>query len=32
VAALNIAIHVLEESGTFVGKVFKGDDTTLLYS
>jgi hypothetical protein len=32
VAALNIAIHVLQKGGTFVGKVFKGEDTQLLYS
>lgn len=32
VAALNIAIHVLVGGGTFVGKVFKGENTQLLYN
>uniref|UniRef100_A0A1B0A636 Ribosomal RNA methyltransferase FtsJ domain-containing protein n=1 Tax=Glossina pallidipes TaxID=7398 RepID=A0A1B0A636_GLOPL len=31
-AALNIATHVLMRGGTFVAKIFRGKDTSLLYS
>lgn len=31
-AALNITTHVLKPSGTFVAKIFRGKDVTLLYS
>ncbi|KAL5015312.1 hypothetical protein ScPMuIL_009582 [Solemya velum] len=31
-AALNITTHVLKPSGTFVAKIFRGRDVTLLYS
>lgn len=31
-AALNITTHVLTEGGTFIAKIFRGKDTTLLYS
>ncbi|KAJ6640675.1 putative tRNA (cytidine(32)/guanosine(34)-2'-O)-methyltransferase 1, partial [Pseudolycoriella hygida] len=31
-AALSITTHVLENGGTFVAKIFRGKDTTLLYS
>ncbi|XP_007491203.2 putative tRNA (cytidine(32)/guanosine(34)-2'-O)-methyltransferase [Monodelphis domestica] len=31
-AALNIAIHVLKPGGSFVAKIFRGRDVTLLYS
>jgi len=31
-AALNITTHVLIEGGTFVAKIFRGKDTSLLYS
>jgi len=31
-AALNITTHVLREGGTFVAKIFRGRDTSLLYS
>lgn len=31
-AALSITTHVLEEGGTFVAKIFRGKDTSLLYS
>lgn len=31
-AALNITTHVLRKGGTFVAKIFKGRDVTLLYS
>ncbi|KAK2710740.1 tRNA (cytidine(32)/guanosine(34)-2'-O)-methyltransferase-like [Artemia franciscana] len=31
-AALNITTHVLKEGGTFVAKIFRGKDITLLYS
>lgn len=31
-AALSITTHVLVEGGTFVAKIFRGKDTTLLYS
>lgn len=31
-AALNITTHVLKEGGTFVAKIFRGKDTTLMYS
>lgn len=31
-AALSITTHVLQEDGTFVAKIFRGKDTTLLYS
>lgn len=31
-AALNISIRVLREQGTFVAKIFRGKDSTLLYS
>ena len=31
-AALNITTHVLKEGGTFVAKIFRGKDVTLLYS
>lgn len=31
-AALNITTHVLIEGGTFIAKIFRGKDTTLLYS
>lgn len=30
--ALNITTHVLEHGGTFVAKVFRGKDISLLYS
>ncbi|XP_076307104.1 tRNA (cytidine(32)/guanosine(34)-2'-O)-methyltransferase-like isoform X2 [Tachypleus tridentatus] len=32
VAALNITTHVLRPGGTFVAKIFRGKDITLLYS
>eukprot|EP01103_Thecamoeba_quadrilineata_P013689 TRINITY_DN3874_c0_g1_i1.p1 TRINITY_DN3874_c0_g1~~TRINITY_DN3874_c0_g1_i1.p1 ORF type:complete len:172 (-),score=26.84 TRINITY_DN3874_c0_g1_i1:132-647(-) len=32
VAALNIVTHVLRPGGTFVAKIFKGEDVSLLYS
>lgn len=31
-AALNITTHVLKAGGTFVAKIFRGKDVTLLYS
>ncbi|XP_069503653.1 tRNA (cytidine(32)/guanosine(34)-2'-O)-methyltransferase [Ambystoma mexicanum] len=31
-AALNITTHVLKNGGTFVAKIFRGKDVTLLYS
>lgn len=31
-AALNITTHVLRNGGTFVAKIFRGKDVTLLYS
>lgn len=31
-AALNITTHVLKVGGTFVAKIFRGKDVTLLYS
>ncbi|KAG7259948.1 hypothetical protein CRUP_027014 [Coryphaenoides rupestris] len=31
-AALNITTHVLKPAGTFVAKIFRGKDVTLLYS
>lgn len=31
-AALNITTFVLAEGGTFVAKIFRGKDTTLLYT
>jgi hypothetical protein len=31
-AALNITTHVLRLGGTFVAKIFRGKDVTLLYS
>ncbi|XP_076053419.1 tRNA (cytidine(32)/guanosine(34)-2'-O)-methyltransferase-like isoform X2 [Oratosquilla oratoria] len=31
-AALNITTHVLVKGGTFVAKIFRGKDVTLLYS
>lgn len=31
-AALNITTHVLEEGGTFVAKIFRGKDISLLYA
>lgn len=31
-AALNITTHVLKVGGTFVAKIFRGKDTSLLYS
>lgn len=31
-AALSITTHVLMKGGTFVAKIFRGKDTTLLYS
>ncbi|XP_073397377.1 tRNA (cytidine(32)/guanosine(34)-2'-O)-methyltransferase isoform X2 [Dendrobates tinctorius] len=31
-AALNITTHVLRAGGTFVAKIFRGKDVTLLYS
>ncbi|RUP46795.1 cell division protein [Jimgerdemannia flammicorona] len=31
-AALNITTHVLRPSGTFVAKIFRGKDITLLYA
>nr|NP_001016817.1 FtsJ RNA methyltransferase homolog 1 [Xenopus tropicalis]CAJ81745.1 FtsJ homolog 1 (E. coli) [Xenopus tropicalis] len=31
-AALNITTHVLRDGGTFVAKIFRGKDVTLLYS
>lgn len=31
-AALSITTHVLMPGGTFVAKIFRGKDTTLLYS
>lgn len=31
-AALNITTHVLMKGGTFVAKIFRGKDTSLLYS
>ncbi|XP_060678576.1 putative tRNA (cytidine(32)/guanosine(34)-2'-O)-methyltransferase [Hemiscyllium ocellatum] len=31
-AALNITTHILKHSGTFVAKIFRGKDVTLLYS
>lgn len=30
--ALNITTHLLSEGGTFVAKIFRGKDTTLMYS
>ncbi|KAL4593160.1 hypothetical protein GN956_G27004, partial [Arapaima gigas] len=30
--ALNITTHVLKSGGTFVAKIFRGKDVTLLYS
>lgn len=30
--ALNITTHLLRNGGTFVAKVFKGKDTTLMYA
>jgi tRNA (cytidine32/guanosine34-2'-O)-methyltransferase len=32
VAALNICLKTLKESGDFIAKVFKGSDTEFLYS
>ncbi|XP_071657359.1 tRNA (cytidine(32)/guanosine(34)-2'-O)-methyltransferase [Patagioenas fasciata] len=31
-AALNITTHILKRGGTFVAKIFRGKDVTLLYS
>lgn len=31
-AALSITTHVLQHGGSFVAKIFRGKDTTLLYS
>ncbi|XP_012280295.1 putative tRNA (cytidine(32)/guanosine(34)-2'-O)-methyltransferase [Orussus abietinus] len=31
-AALNITTHILKPGGTFVAKIFRGDDLSLLYS
>ena len=31
-AALTIVTHVLEEAGTFVAKIFRGRDISLLYA
>ncbi|RXG73552.1 putative tRNA (cytidine(32)/guanosine(34)-2'-O)-methyltransferase [Armadillidium vulgare] len=31
-AALNITTHILKREGTFVAKIFRGKDVTLLYS
>lgn len=31
-AALNITTHILKPGGTFVAKIFRGKDVTLLYS
>ncbi|XP_056137754.1 putative tRNA (cytidine(32)/guanosine(34)-2'-O)-methyltransferase [Lampris incognitus] len=31
-AALNITTHVLKPGGTFIAKIFRGKDVTLLYS
>ncbi|XP_026470026.1 putative tRNA (cytidine(32)/guanosine(34)-2'-O)-methyltransferase [Ctenocephalides felis] len=31
-AALNITTHILKSGGTFVAKIFRGKDVTLLYS
>merc|ERR1712112_609594 len=31
-AALNITTHVLKPGGTFVAKIFRGKDVSLLYS
>lgn len=31
-AALNITTHVLKQGGTFVAKIFRGKDVSLLYS
>jgi len=31
-AALNITLHLLRPGGTFVAKIFRGKDTSLLYS
>ncbi|XP_041479828.1 uncharacterized protein LOC121427478 [Lytechinus variegatus] len=31
-AALNITTHVLKPEGTFIAKIFRGKDVTLLYS
>lgn len=31
-AALNITTHVLKKGGTFVAKIFRGKETSLLYS
>ncbi len=31
-AALNITTHVLKSGGTFVAKIFRGKDVTLLYA
>ena len=30
-AALNISTHVLRSGGTFVAKIFRGKDVSLLY-
>lgn len=31
-SAMNITTHLLKEGGTFVAKIFRGKDTSLLYS
>merc|ERR1712055_1103002 len=31
-AALNITTHVLKQGGTFVAKIFRGKDVTLLFA
>ena len=31
-AALNITTHILKPGGTFVAKIFRGKDVTLLYA
>jgi 23S rRNA U2552 (ribose-2'-O)-methylase RlmE/FtsJ len=31
-AAMNITTHLLKNGGTFVAKIFRGRDVTLLYS
>lgn len=31
-SALNITTHVLKQNGTFIAKIFRGKDITLLYS